>query len=523
MNAARNTALLLLAILLVGVTGGCMPDLTSGTNQPDRILVVSGPVGHDLNPYSPVVANRQVGSLVFRGLVDAAADGTLVPDLLTELPTAENGQMSEDGTRLDLTIVEDALWHDGRPVTADDVAYTLELLRQRVLLDEPARDYSLISSVSVTGPHSLTVELSAADSRLSWGMVPFVLPKHVLSVDDRPAMSRYWFAPIGCGPYRIADVAPATSVELEPMEADGAVPLRFVFPVTAEQAREAFDAASAAVWLDGPSQTDAADELVVSTDSLTWNTWVFSAGKGDVTRDSDVRAAVSSLLTHEPGYSPPSEDPFGSPHAERSVEETRAVTRRLEARGWSKDRKSGIYEQGRREMDLDVMLRTIQSEELPWLDELRATMQSAGIAFKTQVSENLDIGGYHERDELAVGRWHLARTRFYGGMPLGTGWPFYSKDVPSRDNPYGANVSGVADPELDALYRRLLKATDQDEARAAYRAMGERLNALGYVLWESPEPIHVLTKGVADVEAHPSWSHLVQTAPGWRLSPSESE
>ena len=49
-----------------------------------------------------------------------------VPNLVTELPTTENGGISEDGRTLTFKLRDDIVWSDGEPITADDFVFTYE-------------------------------------------------------------------------------------------------------------------------------------------------------------------------------------------------------------------------------------------------------------------------------------------------------------------------------------------------------------------------------------------------------------
>jgi peptide/nickel transport system substrate-binding protein len=46
------------------------------------------------------------------------------PVLVTELPSAENGGISEDGTTLTFTLRDDIVWSDGEPITSADFLFT---------------------------------------------------------------------------------------------------------------------------------------------------------------------------------------------------------------------------------------------------------------------------------------------------------------------------------------------------------------------------------------------------------------
>lgn len=68
-------------------------------------------------------ADLDLASLVFSGLTRLDDYGQPVPDL------AESWDVSEDGLTYTFTLRQDVTWHDGEPFTAEDVAYTMSVLR----------------------------------------------------------------------------------------------------------------------------------------------------------------------------------------------------------------------------------------------------------------------------------------------------------------------------------------------------------------------------------------------------------
>ncbi|NDJ53312.1 MAG: peptide ABC transporter substrate-binding protein [Chloroflexi bacterium] len=68
-------------------------------------------------------ADRDLSRLVYSGLTRVDEFGLPVPDL------AESWEVSDDGLVYTFTLRDDASWHDGEPLTADDVAFTMRLLR----------------------------------------------------------------------------------------------------------------------------------------------------------------------------------------------------------------------------------------------------------------------------------------------------------------------------------------------------------------------------------------------------------
>ena len=68
-------------------------------------------------------ADRDISSLIYSGLIKFDAQGLPVGDL------ASNWAISYDGTLYNFAIHQDAKWHDGQPVIADDVVFTFEMMK----------------------------------------------------------------------------------------------------------------------------------------------------------------------------------------------------------------------------------------------------------------------------------------------------------------------------------------------------------------------------------------------------------
>ena len=78
-----------------------------------------------INPYqSQGTKDYHAGSLVLESLLEYDPAGTLIPTLAQEVPTLENGGISEDLTSITYKLVPGVLWADGTPLTADDFVFT---------------------------------------------------------------------------------------------------------------------------------------------------------------------------------------------------------------------------------------------------------------------------------------------------------------------------------------------------------------------------------------------------------------
>ncbi len=106
-------------------------------------------------------------------------------------------------TLLDLRT--DAVWHDGHPFTAQDVAFSYETLTRPGSPLPLAGGFAFVESVETTSPHRLRVRCREAPATMleSWEKLP-VLPAHLLAGAGGPAAYEAYAAhPVGLGPYRL--------------------------------------------------------------------------------------------------------------------------------------------------------------------------------------------------------------------------------------------------------------------------------------------------------------------------------
>ncbi|MEK6208098.1 MAG: peptide ABC transporter substrate-binding protein [Chloroflexota bacterium] len=154
---------------------------------------------------NPVIAatdvDEDVTRLAFSGLTRTDQTGAIVPDLASSFRTESNGRIWTFDIR------EDANWHDGNPVTADDVVFTVKLLQDRGYVG-PYSD--AFRGVSVERVALRTVRFTLPDVYGPFAASTTVplLPSHLLGNVPYAELSRQPFnvSPVGTGPFRVADV-----------------------------------------------------------------------------------------------------------------------------------------------------------------------------------------------------------------------------------------------------------------------------------------------------------------------------
>ncbi|MFN3614499.1 MAG: peptide ABC transporter substrate-binding protein [Rubrimonas sp.] len=106
--------------------------LTAGAAQAERgadgqLNILYWQAVSILNPYlSGGTKDIEGSSLVIEPLARYDEAGNMVPWLVEEIPTLENGGVSEDLTTITWRITPGILWSDGTPFTAEDVVFTWE-------------------------------------------------------------------------------------------------------------------------------------------------------------------------------------------------------------------------------------------------------------------------------------------------------------------------------------------------------------------------------------------------------------
>lgn len=184
-----------------------------------------------VNPVAPkggtvqLSADRTFDSLnpfTLKGI--AAAGAALIYDSLTYGPEdetfsqygllAESITVGPDNAWVEYLMRPEARWHDGVPITPDDVVWTFDTLVTR---GHPfyAKYYNDVTGVEATGPHSVRFTFAPGVNReLALIIGEFdVLPKHYW--EGREFEATTLEPPLGSGPYRFAEVDPGRAIVYE--------------------------------------------------------------------------------------------------------------------------------------------------------------------------------------------------------------------------------------------------------------------------------------------------------------------
>ena len=189
---------------LASMAVGCTPRDTTVLRRSTLIIAYPGG-GLHLN----AVTSEDFKYLVFLPLAAENEHGVLEGIL------AERWEHSPDLLEWTVHLRRDLHWHDGRPVTADDVKFTVDLFTHPDVLELTPDD---IESVAVVDAWTLIFRFHRlGGARFITSGYDVVLPKHLLQALEPKSYSEwtFWDHPVGCGPYRFARYLPGTMMEFD--------------------------------------------------------------------------------------------------------------------------------------------------------------------------------------------------------------------------------------------------------------------------------------------------------------------
>lgn len=214
MNPVLRALRLPILIALIGcvVVAGSVAALAftlSTETEPDRGgTFVEGVVGSPLT-INPILAgfndvDRDLAALLFTGLIRLNERGEPMPEL------AARWEIAPDGKTVIVQMRRDAHWHDGTPVGARDVVFTIRAIQDPKFQGPPdlAETWKAITVEQVddyTVRFRLREAFAPFISTLQLGLLPFHLLKDVPAeaLPDHPFRAN----PVGTGPWKLREVS----------------------------------------------------------------------------------------------------------------------------------------------------------------------------------------------------------------------------------------------------------------------------------------------------------------------------
>jgi peptide/nickel transport system substrate-binding protein len=155
-------------------------------------------------------ADQDMTALTYSGLMKIGANGALVPDVASAI------DVSEDGMTYTVALREDITFHDGEPLTSDDVLFTINLI-QNDELKSPLRGNWSDVVVEAVDEYNLLVTITEPYAPFIENFTIGILPAHIwreIPIEQVP-FSEFNTTPVGAGPYRVRNATFSRSGTVE--------------------------------------------------------------------------------------------------------------------------------------------------------------------------------------------------------------------------------------------------------------------------------------------------------------------
>lgn len=151
------------------------------------------------NPiYAASSVDNSVENLVFAGLFTFNGKNQLIGEL------AKGWKVDARGLNYTVILKENLSWHDGKPLTAEDVVFTYDMIKNPDAKSPLASSWQGIE-VKATSPTTVVFTLPNILSAFPYSMVNGILPKHLLDGVPPTQLRSVTFntkSPVGSGPFK---------------------------------------------------------------------------------------------------------------------------------------------------------------------------------------------------------------------------------------------------------------------------------------------------------------------------------
>lgn len=449
--------------------------------------------------------NGQSGSFVSVMTVDplfvANTAGEYRPVLAAEVPSLENGGISDDNLTITYRLKEGLTWSDGEPFTADDIVFTWEVYANPESTPSVGAEYSLIESVTKVDDLAVEVRMSEINP-MYLDLWQQVLPKHKFDSTAVTQEHEQARIPLGTGPFVITEWKTGDQITLErnPHYWDEGKPYLDGMTIKITPQKDAaiasfingdLDYLYFVVTGDLPVLTaahdkgDGVDVWVDEGGTSVEYLWLNNKARGDsstphpVLGDKAVREAMDygidrqMIIDEILGGFGTLESSFifsgwarvETPPTPYDPEKSRQI---LDEAGWVQGGDGIREKEGVRASLKFQCISGDQTREL-YQQLIQQNMKDIGIELEIEnVPSNTIFGSYQEGGILVRGEYDILMSRAGYEIDPFNWVEYFTTSQTSEDNPVRDTYTFYSNPELDELASEALTTLDQDTRREIY-------------------------------------------------------
>lgn len=194
----KNFKIIFILTFIVFVLVGCVQATPEQTTIPsEKQLIYATEL--EIEKINPILdESQEIDSLLFRGLTKPDENNNPQPDL------AENWNISEDNLTYTFQLRKDAVWQDGQPVTAKDVAFTFNKIIDPSTNTPISGEFNQLKSIEAIGDYEVVITLHQPYPPLLDKLKIGIVPEHILSTENINETD-FNQNPIGNGPFKLKE------------------------------------------------------------------------------------------------------------------------------------------------------------------------------------------------------------------------------------------------------------------------------------------------------------------------------
>ncbi|MDT5039900.1 MAG: peptide/nickel transport system substrate-binding protein [Actinoplanes sp.] len=214
MQRRKLFAVALAGVLATGGIAACSDSPNANSKSATggtTFLTVGMPQGPQTENFNPFLSTSAANSLGFKWMIyePLMMWNPVKPADAAKPWLATSAEWDAAFKKVTITVRDGATWSDGQKLTADDVAYTFELIKGNKGLNSGNTPYDTITASGNTVTVTFTSSMFVYKDK--WlGQTPIV-PKHIWSSIAKPDTDVNK-TPIGSGPYTLKSFTPQTSI-----------------------------------------------------------------------------------------------------------------------------------------------------------------------------------------------------------------------------------------------------------------------------------------------------------------------
>ncbi len=487
---SRILSVLLIISLWAGMAG-CGRD--EGTESSNTLIYGS----QDYTAINPALYEHgEINALIFAGLTAHDENNQVVPAL------AESWDFDEQSLTYTFKLREGLTFHDGHPLTSEDVKFTLEAILDPDNQSEIISNYTDIEEIECPDDLTVTIRLSQVNVAFPDYMTVGVLPAHLLEGEDLTT-SDFNQQPIGAGPYMLTQWDQGQSITMEKFENYyGGTPNidTVIFKIIPDSNSRALQLQSGEIDMAQiTAKTASAVEETGEYEIYTMKTADYRAiaynFNSDLFRENpelpnilswaiDREGIVESVFLGEGevAYSPLQMGDFNNESMEKFSYDPERCIRLLEEAGWERG-EDGYYEKEGTELAFVISAMADDQVRVDMAIMCAAYLQEIGVNATAEAIQSPD---WENQDSCIIG-W---------------GSPFDPDDHTYKvfTTDAGDNYTGYSNEEVDRLLTEARHTRDTDQRTELYREFQEALTqAMPYTFIAYVDASYAVRNGISGI------------------------